>query len=200
MNIKDQIRKRIETADGEEIFFISDFAHDGNDVFISRVLSELVAEGLVARIGNGVFYKPVKTRFGDLAPGYETIVKAIARRDKAEIMPTGPTAENMLGLSTQVPMNYVYLTSGSARKINLDNVTVTFKRCVPKNFAYRGRFFPILIQAMKSIGQRDITQWHISRIEQLLREYPEPETYSHDLALAPIWIKKILRQLNKCSG
>ena len=120
MCIKDDIAQRIEAANPDEIFFISDFATNGNDEFISHNLSELVAEGKVMRLANGIYYKPVRTRFGELKPSVDTIVRAIARRDKAQILPTGAAAENMLGLSTQIPMNYVYLTSGSARRINLD--------------------------------------------------------------------------------
>lgn len=195
MCVKENIRERIERAEADEVFFVSDFAHAGNDVFISRLLSELVAEGLIARLGNGVFYKPVKTKFGNLTPSIDTVVKAIARRDKAQVMPTGQTAEHLLGLSTQIPMNYVYLTSGSARKIQIDSVTVTFKRCVPKNFAFKGKFMPILVQALKSIGQTNITEAHTAKIRQLLTDNSEPETYAHDLALAPIWIKKLLRQI-----
>lgn len=196
MCIKDDIAQRIEAASPDEIFFISDFATNGNDEFISHKLSELVAEGKVMRLANGIYYKPVRTRFGELKPSVDTIVRAIARRDKAQILPTGAAAENMLGFSTQVPMNYVYLTSGSARRINLDIATVTFKRCVPKNFAYQGNFMPILVQALKSIGQDNITPEHVARIKILLAENPEFDTYAHDLALSPIWIKKLLRQIN----
>lgn len=196
MCIKDDIAQRIEAANPDEIFFISDFATNGNDEFISHKLSELVAEGKVMRLANGIYYKPVRTRFGELKPSVDTIVRAIARRDKAQILPTGAAAENMLGLSTQIPMNYVYLTSGSARRINLDIATVTFKRCVPKNFAYQGKLMPILVQALKSIGQDNITPEHVARIKALLAENPEPDTYAQDLALSPIWIKKLFRQIN----
>ena len=77
------------------------------------------------------------TKFGVLMPDVQEIVKAIARRDNAQVLPTGETAANLLGLSTQVPMNYVYLTSGSARKIMVGKKTVTFKRCVPKNLSLK---------------------------------------------------------------
>lgn len=196
MSIKGNIRKRISQAEGNEIFFVSDFSTDGNDVFISRLLSECVADGLIERLGNGIFYKPIKTKFGNLTPSVDAIVKAIARRDKAEVMPAGETAEHQLGLSNQVPMVYMYLTSGSARKIILDNTTIIFKRCVPKNFAYKDEFMPILVQAMKSIGKDNITSEITAKIYTLIKEHVNPETYSHDIALAPIWIKKIIRQVN----
>ena len=193
MCIKDNIAQHIETSPANEVFFISDFAVNGNDEFISHKLSELAAEGKIMRLANGIYYKPIQTRFGILKPGVESIVKAIARRDKAQILPSGAAAENILGLSTQVPMTYVYLTSGSARCINIDGTTVRFKRCVPKNFAYKGQLMPIIVQALKSIGQGNVTLAQLTRIKALLKEHPEAETFQHDLSLAPIWIKKLLR-------
>ena len=81
--------------------------------------SKFAKTGLLCRLAKGVYYKPIQTRFGILYPEVGALVKAIAHRDNAHVLPTGETAQNMLGLFTQVPMNYVYLTSGSARKIGI---------------------------------------------------------------------------------
>ena len=119
MRIVDDIEQQIQQSEAGTLFFVSDFAKTGNDVFISRLLSEFVEKGLLCRLAKGVYYKPIQTRFGILYPEVGDLVKAIARRDNAQVLPTGETAQNMLGLSPQVPMNYVYLTSGSARKIEV---------------------------------------------------------------------------------
>lgn len=65
-----------------------------------------------------------------------TIVRAIAERDHAKVMPTGVTVLNALGLSTQVPMKYTYLTTGSKRVIKMKGATVTLKTAVPRYFCY----------------------------------------------------------------
>ncbi len=54
-------------------------------------------------------------------PSIEQIAETITRRDKARIVPTGIYALNRLGISTQVPMNIVYLTDGVTRKVSLGN-------------------------------------------------------------------------------
>ncbi|MCF0212596.1 MAG: hypothetical protein HUK17_06865 [Bacteroidales bacterium] len=197
MCTKDNIRKRVLEGDDDEVYFISDFTTNGNDAFISRVLSELVNEGVLDRLGLGIYFRPIQTKFGILKPSIDSVTHAIARRDHAQILPTGETAENMLGLSTQVPMNYQYLTSGSARVIKLDGREIKLRRCTPGNFAYQGELMPILVQAMKSIGENNITPEHTSRIAELMKECPENDTYEHDIALAPYWIKRILRQIRK---
>ena len=177
------------------MYFISDFAEHGNDVFISRVLSECVNDGLLLRIANGIYCKPIETRFGPLFPSVEELVKAIARRDNAQILPTGETAQNQLGLSTQVPMNSVYLTSGSARKLILRGRTVTLKRSVPRNFACKNDFMAALIQALKSIGKANLTEEHMSTIVGLLKEHLDDATYADDLKTAPIWVRKMLSEI-----
>ena len=192
MSIEDKIRNQIRSDEAGMLYFISDFAEHGNDVFISRVLSECVNDGLLLRIANGIYCKPIETRFGPLVPSVEELVKAIARRDNAQILPTGETAQNLLGLSTQVPMNSVYLTSGSARKLYLRGRTVTLKRSVPRNFACKNDFMAALIQALKSIGKDNLTEEHTSTILRLLKEHLDDATYVDDLKTAPIWVRKML--------
>ena len=195
MSIEDKIRNQIRSDEAGTLYFISDFAEHGNDVFISRVLSECVNDGLLLRIANGIYCKPIETRFGPLFPSVEELVEAIARRDNAQILPTGETAQNQLGLSTQVPMNSVYLTTGSARKLVLRGRTVTLKRSVPRNFACKNDFMAALIQALKSIGKDNLTEEHMSTIIGLLKEHLDEATYIDDLKTAPIWVRKMLSEI-----
>ncbi len=85
-----------------------------------------VAQGIYARLAEDSILGPLK-------PSTEEIAEAISRRDKARIIPTGSLALNALGLSTQIPINVVYYTDGSARKIEIGNRTVKFKKTAPKN-------------------------------------------------------------------
>ena len=125
-------------------------------------------------------------------PPVADIVEAIAKRDNAQILPTGNTAMNQLGLSTQVPMNSEYITSGSARVIKLGKRTIRLKRSVPKNFAYKGKLMPVLVAAMKAVGKDNFTDEHIGVIRKLLTENPEEKTWQTDVQLAPAWVRKII--------
>ncbi len=193
----DSIEQKIRQSEDGSLFFVSDFAQSGNDVFISRVLSGFVDAGLLCRLSQGVYCKPIKTRLGVLYPDVPEIVKAIARRDNAQILPTGETAQNMLGLSTQMPMIYIYITSGSARKITIGAKTIVFKRCVPKNFACQNEFLAILIQALKSIGQDRITDEHRTIIKGLLKKNLPIQSFDDDLKTAPVWVRRIIANIAK---
>ena len=200
MCIAEKIREQVKLDKSGMVYFISDFAQHGNDVFISRLLSECVNDGLLIRIANGIYYKPVETKYGVLFPSVDELIKAIARRDNAQILPTGETAQNLLGLSTQVPTRYVYLTSGSSRRIVLREQTITLKRSVPRNFACKNDFMATLIQALKSIGKDNVTDEHRQMIARLLQKNLDEKTYIDDLKTAPIWVRKFISEIIKQNG
>ena len=114
------LRQRIEAMPEDCILFRSDFPEYHTE-FVGSVLSELTTEGMLVKITHGIYAKPRNSRFGVVLPSVDKAVQAIAVRDNAEVLPSGMTALNALGLSTQVPMNYTYLTTGSERTINLSN-------------------------------------------------------------------------------
>ena len=96
------------------------------------------------------------------------MVKAIAHRDKSKVQPCGMTALNMLGLSTQVPTKYTYLTSGSSRKLKLGDRLIELKRSVPKNFVFKTTLGALLMQALKSLGEKNISKLEIVQIRKLI--------------------------------
>lgn len=196
MGVIKDIRKIISTSKDGSLFFNSSF-QQFDDEYIRHVLSDLCEEGLITRISYGIYVKPMRSKFGIVFPPVGDIMIAIAKRDRAKILPTGNTAMNLLGLSTQVPMNSEYITSGSAREIKLGNRSIRLKRSVPKNFEYKGELMPILVQAMKAIGKDNLTDEHVGIIRKLLKENPEDNTWQHDVQLSPAWIRKIVTTLKK---
>ena len=160
--------------------------------YASNILSELCNCGKLVRVATGIYVKPRMSRFGPVMPTIYEIAQVIAKRDNAQLLPTGATAENYLGFSTQVPMNAVYLTSGTPRKIKIDNRTLKLKHSVPSTFAYKGRIMPILVLALKSIKQYNINDDHLDVVYGVLKENPEETTWQEDIANAPRWIRKII--------
>ncbi len=192
------IVRSIEGSKTGTIFFVSDFAVNGNDKYISRVLSQdCVAKGILLKIANGIYFKPAMTSLGVLKPSVDNIAKAIAKRDGADILPTGETAMCQLGFSTQVPMKYVYLTSGSDRCIAMGEHTLKFLHRTPKNFAYKGELMPMLVQALRAIGQEKITDKDKRRTKEILRIVVSKDEWNDNAALPPCWIKKLLTGLKK---
>jgi len=191
--IEYKILTKIKKAGRGTLFFCDNFASFGSAETVRRTLNRLVESGDIDRVAAGIFVRPkVDKIIGKITPKIEDIADAIARRNKAKIVPTGAYALNRLGLSTQVPMKIVYLTDGSARNIKVGNYIISFIRTSPKNVAAIGKISRLAIQALKCIGKENIRQEEIEQIQNALLK--EKKTYlEHDLRIAPAWIKEIIR-------
>ena len=188
-----QIRERIVSQGENSLYMVRDFADLNNDGLVTRVLSRLEKDGMLIRISQGIYLYPQRNRFGILKPNIDEIAVAIAQKDKARIIPSGLTALNKLGLSTQVTMNAVYLTDASAREIKIGNRTIVFKRSAPRNFAYKTDIFPLVVGAMKEIGEANLTDNQLRIIKETINRCEDKEAIMYDYNIAPGWIRKKLK-------
>ncbi|MCC8039268.1 MAG: DUF6088 family protein [Bacteroidales bacterium] len=188
------LRQRIETLPEDSVLFRSDFP-DYHSEFVGGTLSELTNEGVLVKLAQGIYARPRKSRFGVVLPSVEKIVQAISKRDNAKVIPFGMTALNALGLSTQVPMNYTYLTTGSERTISLKNQQVVLKRGVPKNFCYTTRLISLMVQALRALKQENVGQEEIQTIRTLITREPDKESLTKDVDMMPAWMKRIVKPM-----
>ena len=198
-SISQIIRERISNIEAGKLFTITDFEEINNNSLVTRILSRMQNEGIIIRVTTGIYMNPKKTRFGVLYPTIDQIAQKIAERDKAQIMPTGDTALNILGFSTQVPMNAVYITNGAKRKVKVGDRTIILKNAVQKNFQFKGKLLPLIIIALKELGENYVTEEIRNKIAKLVSDSDADEriTMMHDLYLSPVWIKKLLLPIIK---
>ena len=193
-NIKDMVMMSIEDSQPHSIFFISDYVQLGAAETIRKILHEATITGVLEKAGHGIYFKPKISRFGKVPVPLEKIAKEIALRDKCEILPTGNTAANLIGLSTQVPMNLSYITTGSTRTIKIGERKISFRHAAPKNFAAKGRVMPLLIQGLREIGQDNISDEDNDSIKRFIDNQKDPYL-QEDLQLAPAWMQRIIKKL-----
>ena len=79
------------------------------------------------RVCQGVYVWPVQTRFGPRPPAVEKVLASLSALWGETIVPCGGAAANSLGLTTQVPVRSVYLTSGPNRRLALGELTVELR-------------------------------------------------------------------------
>ena len=198
-SLEDIILTKILSKKDGTLFFTEDFLSVGNAKAVSKALERLEKKKKLRRVARGIYKKPEYNSFiGEIMGAtVDEIARAIARRDKARIIPTGVYALNTLGLSTQVPMNVVYLTDGAARKINIGKGKgIVFKKTSPKNLAAKGTISSLVIQALKVIGKDKIRDNEKRKIIDLLKK-EEAENLNHDILVAPEWIRVIMREALK---
>ena len=195
-NIGKRIVNNIKKCGRGSIFFPNSFVSYGDIKSVSKSLERLTNDAVIIRLANGIYLYPKIDKelgLGVLYPSVEEVALQVAKRDKAHIAPTGAYAMNLLGLSTQVPMNVVFLTDGSPRKIRLGNdKTITFKHTVPKNLAFVNKTAQLATFALKEIGQGNVNEEHLKALKQVFASINE-KSIEADYKLMPAWIRKIIK-------
>ncbi len=192
--IGDVVNKAIEEASPKSLLMVSDYPQYDSS-YVSKLLSSAVSKGRLVRLANGIYAKPLQTQYGMALPSMIQVAQAIADRDHVQILPVGETAENMFGLSEQVPMKVVFLTSGSGRPIHIGDRTLVFRRGVPRNFVYKDKHLAALCQALRSIGVKNLTEEQKRIVYDVMRHYKGDADARADIMQMPQGIKKCLLQI-----
>ena len=193
-SIEKQIEKSIKNKQKGVIVIPDDYIDYGSSDAIRKALDRLENKQVIIRVAQGIYVRPkISKLLGPLVPSAEEVAEAIAKRDRIRTLPTGSYALNALGLSTQVPMNIVLLTDGSPREIKVGKRKIKFKKTTPKNLLAKGKISRLVIQALKEIGNGKVTIEEENKIIGLL-EKEDTKDLIHDIALAPVWIQKIMKR------
>ncbi len=195
--VEEKVSQAIKYRKRGSIFFSTDFVSKGSLTSVSKALSQLAKQGEIIRLAPGIYCRPVIDKIfglGAVYPGLEEIAEAIATRDGARIVPTGSYAQNRLGLSTQIPMNAVFLTDGSPRRIKIyDGKGILFKKVAPKIFKFKSSLAMMLTLALKDIGEGSLTPEQLSTLAHLLAKEPK-NTFTQDYPLMPDWIRSLIEK------
>ena len=199
INCFDPITFRIESMPKGEVFIISDFSDLADDAAIRKVLSRLEEDGKIRRIMRGVYDFPEYNDFlGEyIEPKPDKVAHALARNYGWTIVPCGDTALNMLGLSTQVPAIWLYVSDGTYKEYTYSNTTIKFKRTTNKEISKISYKTALVIQALKALGKENITDDIISKISSTTTD-DEKATMFVDAKYATAWIYDIIKEI--CGG
>lgn len=126
--------------------------HLGNRAALDQALSRLVQKERLIRAGRGLYLLPVESRFGPRAPSVERAIEALGAQRGEIIVPSGAAAANSLGLTTQVPVRSVYLTSGRTRTLRLGQQRVELRHAPPWQLALPDRPAGQAVRALAWLG------------------------------------------------
>ena len=189
---KKSLQKQIERKHVGAVIFRQDFPEYHTE-YVGTTLANMADEGILLRLAQGIYYKPLQTELGISYPFAEEVVAAVCKRDRARFLPTGASAANRLGLSEQVPTRHVYLTNGTARELVVGKQTIRLKHVSPSHFAFRNETLSILLQAMKWIGKGNFTDQQVRHLEEIVNTPDIMKHIQHDLALFPVWARVIIK-------
>jgi predicted transcriptional regulator of viral defense system len=166
----EQIKARILSSDKGTTYITSDFADIADINSINQSLHRLLKAGVIRRVLRGVYEYPEYSDFLNefIAASPHKIAEALARNYGWVIVPSGDTALNQFGLSTQVPAIWTYVSTGSYKKYTYDKVTITFTHTTSKDLAKYSYKTALLIQALKAIGNGNISDTQIKKLSTRL--------------------------------
>lgn len=192
-SVQNRIKGKLNNMPTGSIVFISDFSDIGTDTAVRQALQRLSKDEFVIRLSQGIYYYPkIDKLLGLIKPSADQIAEAIRNRDQARIIPTGSYAQYRLGLTTQIPMNVVYLTDGSPRKVQVGNQKITFKKTSPKNLSVEHSLTSLIIQALRELGEGNIEPEQLNQIKEIIKKSNESNKVRENIRNAPAWIQKLI--------
>jgi hypothetical protein len=148
-----------------------DFLHLGSRAAIDQSFSRLARSGELVRIGHGLYTVKIMSRFGERFPSTGKVLEALAGKTGETIVPQEAIAANLLGLSTQIPMQEFFLTSGRSRKLIFGKQIVILRRAPRWMLLLGHRQGGVLIRALAWLGAENAWQ----KAPELARKIPPAE-------------------------
>jgi hypothetical protein len=192
-SLESYILARIRGSGRGSVFVPGDFLDLGNRPGVDFALHRLVKQNILRRLARGLYdYPKSHPKLGVLSPSMDTIARVLAGRDRLRIQPSGAYAANLLHLSEQVPAKAVFLTDGPSRRLKFGASVIIFRRTTPRAMAAAGRISGLVIQALKYLGQPNVTMERLTSLRNLLSEKDRAQL-KQDLPLAPAWMRPFLQ-------
>lgn len=166
-----QVLKKISNRKSGWCFSRNDFARIESPEIIDVMLSRLAAQEKIRRLGHGLYDNPrkgtlIKER---LPPDLDQAAHAIARKFGWRIQPNSETALNILGLSSQVPGKWVYLSDGPTKEFEIGDNQLRFKNTSLKLAGIKHEPTALTVIALKALGKERVDDGILDQIRKRWR-------------------------------
>lgn len=189
--LKQQIGKRPPGA----VFVTREFLEIGSRAAVDEALSRLAREGIIRRLGRGLYDSPrLHPVLGPVPADPDLVAAALARKTGSRLQSAGGKAANALGLSTQVPARAIYLTDGRRRRVQVGGQIIELRHAAPRSLAGAGRIEGTVIQALRHLGPEQITADVVEHLSQTLTA-PEKASLRREALNAPGWLVPTLHKI-----
>lgn len=192
----ERIFNKINDFDSHKVFFANDFLDIASYDTARKILNRMVNDDKIKRVINGFYYNP---RYSQLIGEYEAVSihkLAIARKYNWNIAPYNSTALNLLGLSTQVPTHYKYISSGRYKEYKIEGIILEFQKVSPGEIANMSLKTATVIQAIKYLGKENISDEAIQKIREHLTE-EEKKNLMVEGKSVPSWVYEVIREISE---
>ena len=197
-SLADAVMKRVAKMPAGSCFARSDFASLGTRLAVSQALSRLERAGILSSPVRGYYCRHRKSKLlnVDLPPDYAALAAAIARNSGWTIIPCGDIAANDLGLSTQVPAVWSYVSTGPYRTYEVGRMRLEFKHTANRELFNMSRKSALCVQAIKALGRDRITPAVIKRLNLVLSDR-EKIALMNETSHTTSWIYDVIKRIGR---
>jgi len=197
--ITEKLKNKIKTLGDDEVFIANDFLEIAEYETVRKALNRLTNEGKIQKVMRGVYYCPRYSEFLHEyeAPSPHRTAMAIARKFNWNIAPSGSTALNLLGLSTQVSAKWSYISDGIYNEYKLGEITIIFKRRNNREISGMSYKTALVIQGIKAMGRNNIDETDIVKIQSSLTK-TEKQNLLREAKPTTVWVYGIIKKI--CGG
>ena len=195
-SIHNKILARIRGKGRGCAFSSKDFLDLGDRNSVDKTLSRLRVQRIIRRVATGIYDFPRKDEElgGKLSPDINQVAQAIARKNGVRIQPSGAQAANLLGLSTQVPAQVVYLTNGKSRTVDVADRMLIFKRAEPREMQPGSDMGILVTQALRYMGRDQVDKNVIDYLRRQLSDSDRKKLLK-DARYLEDWIWEAVRRI-----
>ena len=197
-SLSNAVMKRVARMPAGACFSRSDFASLGTRLAISQVLSRLERTGILSSPVRGYYCRRRRSKLlnVEMPPDYAALAAAIARNSGWTIIPCGDIAANYLGLSTQVPSVWSYVSTGPYRTYEVGKMRLEFKHTANRELFNMSKKSALCVQAIKAIGKTGVTTEVIKRLNLVLSDR-EKMALVNETSHTTSWIYDVIKTIGK---
>ncbi len=198
MNNHEQMEEEILKMPAGKVFVISDFVDSISYDNARKICIRLENESKIRRILPGIYDKPLYSKILDqeVAPDINAVAEAIARKNNWSIIPSGNAALNLLGISTQVPAKWEYLSSGDSKDYQIGNASISFTHRADKELNRMSTKTALVIQAIKALGEENISEDVIAKFASKLPNAEKARLLT-EAKPTTAWVYEIIKKICK---
>lgn len=198
MSNHEQIEAEILKMPDGSVFVVSDFIDLASYDNIRQIFSRLENEDKIRRILPGIYDKPLYSNIlkQNVSPDINAVAEAIARKNNWSIIPSGNVDLNLLGISTQVPAKWEYLSSGDTKNYQIGNTSISFTHRADKELNRMSTKTALVIQAIKALGEENISDGVIAKFASKLSDAEKTQLLT-EAKPTTAWIYEIIKRICK---
>ncbi len=197
VSVMQQVRTCIEKMPLGQPFTPASMLAYGSRAAVDQALSRLNKEGCIERLGRGVFVRPEQSRYaGKVMPEASQVAEAMASRTGAAVAVHGAEAARRFGLTTQMPTQPTFITTGPSRRLKIGNMEIRLKHSSSRKLALAGRPAGEALSALWYLGRHEVMPETIGILQKHLPQ-EEFKKLSQSRSIMPAWMSDVFSRFEQ---